>query len=552
MADAGSVLELRRHFGLGMVTALIRIEGRPVGVVANNATHLSGAVDSPGADKAARFMQLCDAFDIPLLFLCDTPGMMVGPEVEKTALVRHCCRMFVVGANVTVPFFTIVLRKAYGLGAQTMGGGSFKAPVFTIAWPTGEFGGMGLEGEVKLGFRKELAAVEDPLERKALYEDMVANAYERGKALNTASHFELDEVIDPADTRHWVTRGLLSVPSPAPRTHNRRLSENRESTAKAVEAGQTLRKSSLNSWAIRLELTQVLPRFPTFSDDDRYIPGLRRVFDVIREQGSVPGVQIIHPGRQTTSKITGRQTVSASAIPCPVTGETPKELAAAEIEELEDAFARATRRAVEAGAEVIEFHAAHGYLLFQFLSLLSNFRQDRYGGSLENRARFALNAVDKARDLVGMNPVLGFRISAEEFVEGGVTIAESRAVARMMAEHSSDFIHVSAGTPAAGPRRFEEMEAGTYVRLAEAIKEVVDVPVICVGWVMGLDRAEAILAQGSADLVSIGRALVADHDLLKKCYADQAADVVECTHCGVCLESLYANEPMRCAQNLDL
>jgi 2,4-dienoyl-CoA reductase-like NADH-dependent reductase (Old Yellow Enzyme family) len=287
-------------------------------------------------------------------------------------------------------------------------------------------------------------------------------------------------------------------------------------------------------------------------DDDRYIPGLRRVFDVIREQGSVPGVQIIHPGRQTTSKITGRQTVSASAIPCPVSGETPKELTVAEIEELEDGFARATGRAVAAGAEVIEFHAAHGYLLFQFLSPLSNVRQDRYGGSLENRARFALNAVDKARDLVGMDPVLGFRISAEEFVEGGVTIAESRVVARMMAEHSSDFIHVSAGTPAAGPRRFEEMEAGTYVRLAEGIKEVVDVPVICVGWVTGLDRAEAILAQGSADLVAIGRALVADHDLLKKCYADQAADVVECTHCGVCLESLYANEPMRCAQNPDL
>lgn len=222
LADTGSVLELRRDFGLGMVTAFIRIEGRPLGVIANNAKHLSGAIDSPGADKAARFMQLCDAFDIPLLFLCDTPGIMVGPEVEKTALVRHCSRMFVVGGSLTVPFFTIILRKSYGLGAQTMGGGSHKAPIFVVAWPTGEFGGMGLEGEVKLGYRRELEAVEDPAERKALYEQMVAKTYERGKALNTATHFEIDDVIDPADSRRMVVSALRSVPPPAPRTHKKR------------------------------------------------------------------------------------------------------------------------------------------------------------------------------------------------------------------------------------------------------------------------------------------------------------------------------------------
>jgi acetyl-CoA carboxylase carboxyltransferase component len=222
MADTGSVLELRPQFGLGMVTAFIRIEGRPLGVIANSPKHLSGAIDSPGADKAARFMQLCDAFDIPILFLCDTPGMMVGPEVEKTALVRHCCRMFVIGGSLSVPFFTIVLRKCYGLGAQAMAGGSFRAPLFAVSWPTGEFGGMGLEGAVKLGFRKELAAIEDPEERKALFEQMVAKSYEHGKALNTASHFEIDDVIDPVDTRHIVTRALESVPPPAPRTHKKR------------------------------------------------------------------------------------------------------------------------------------------------------------------------------------------------------------------------------------------------------------------------------------------------------------------------------------------
>jgi acetyl-CoA carboxylase carboxyltransferase component len=214
LADSGSVLELRRGFGAGMVTALIRIEGRPMGLIANNPAHLGGAIDSDGADKAARFMQLCDAFDLPILCLCDTPGMMVGPEVERTALVRHCSRMFVTGANVSVPLLTIVLRKAYGLGAQTMAAGSFKAPFFTVSWPTGEFGGMGLEGFVKLGYRNELAALDDPEERRALYEKMVARLYEQGKALSEATSFEIDDVIDPVDSRHRITMALRSTPPP--------------------------------------------------------------------------------------------------------------------------------------------------------------------------------------------------------------------------------------------------------------------------------------------------------------------------------------------------
>ena len=213
IADTGTVLELRRDFGLGMVTSLLRIEGSPVGVVANNPTHLAGAIDSDGADKAARFMQLCDNFDIPLLFLCDTPGMMVGPEVEKTALVRHCCRLFAIGANLSVPACTIVLRKGYGLGAQAMAAGSFKAPYFTVAWPTGEFGGMGLEGAVKLGYRKELEAETDPDARVELYQKMVDRMYEAGKAVNTAMTFEIDDVIDPAESRHWITSLLVSRPS---------------------------------------------------------------------------------------------------------------------------------------------------------------------------------------------------------------------------------------------------------------------------------------------------------------------------------------------------
>src|SRR5205807_7496024 len=222
LADTGSVLELRRSFGLGMVTALARIEGRPIGVIANNPMHLAGAIDSSGADKAARFMQLCDAFDIPILFLCDCPGIMVGPEVEKTALVRHASRMFVTGASLTVPFFTIILRKGYGLGAQTMAGGGFKRPFFTVAWPTGEFGGMGLEGAVKLGYRKELAAIEDPAERQALFEKMVAKMYEHGKAVSVASHFEIDDVIDPSESRKWIVAALESAPAPIVRVGKKR------------------------------------------------------------------------------------------------------------------------------------------------------------------------------------------------------------------------------------------------------------------------------------------------------------------------------------------
>jgi acetyl-CoA carboxylase carboxyltransferase component len=202
--DEGSVLELRDGFGPGMLTALARVDGRALGVVANDPTHLGGAIDADGADKTARFVQLCDAFELPVLFLCDTPGFMVGPDAERTATVRHFARMFLGGANLSVPTGTIVLRKGYGLGAQAMAGGGFKAPQFTVAWPTSEFGGMGLEGAVRLGMRRELDAIEDAEERERLYEQMVAAAYERGQGVNMAAYGEIDDVIDPADSRRWI------------------------------------------------------------------------------------------------------------------------------------------------------------------------------------------------------------------------------------------------------------------------------------------------------------------------------------------------------------
>jgi acetyl-CoA carboxylase carboxyltransferase component len=202
--DEGSALELRRGFAAGIVTALVRHDGRPLGLVANDPTHLGGAIDADGADKAARFIAMCDAFALPVVFLCDTPGFMVGPAAERTATVRHFARMFLAGANLSVPCGTIVLRKGYGLGAQAMAGGGFKAPLFTVGWPTSEFGGMGLEGAVRLGMRRELDAIADADERERLFETMVAAAYERGRGLNMAAYGEIDDVIDPADSRRWI------------------------------------------------------------------------------------------------------------------------------------------------------------------------------------------------------------------------------------------------------------------------------------------------------------------------------------------------------------
>ncbi len=222
IADEGSVLEIREQFGIGIITAFIRVEGHPIGVIANNPHHLAGAIDSDGSDKGARFLQLCDAFDIPVLSLMDCPGMMVGPDVEATALVRHCARMFNTGANLSVPLFGVVVRKAYGLGVQAMCGASALVGFFTVAWPTAEFAGMNIEGSVKLGYRKELIAIEDSEERIETYEKMVDRAYHNAKAVNAAAGGGLDDVIDPAETRTWITNGIKRLPPTPHRTGKKR------------------------------------------------------------------------------------------------------------------------------------------------------------------------------------------------------------------------------------------------------------------------------------------------------------------------------------------
>jgi len=221
LADEDSFVELRRAYGPAMVTGFLRLEGKPIGLIANDCIYNGGAVDATAAEKAARFIQLCDAFELPVLSLTDTPGFMVGPDSETQSAVRRMASLFVSAANAAVPVVAIFLRKGYGLGAMAMTAGSFRIPVYSASWPTGEFGGMGLEGAVRLGYKKELEAIKDEAEREAMYEKLVAASYERGKATEAATHLEIDAVIDPADTRQVILRALASAPKAKP-PHNKR------------------------------------------------------------------------------------------------------------------------------------------------------------------------------------------------------------------------------------------------------------------------------------------------------------------------------------------
>ena len=222
IADTDSFTELRRVYGRPIITGFLRLEGRPIGLIANDCQQLGGAVDAESAEKAARFLQLCDAFELPVISLTDTPGFMVGPDSEKQAAVRRMSSLFVSAASITVPLVAIFLRKGYGLGAMAMTGGSFAAPVYAAAWPTGEFGGMGLEGAVRLGYRKELEAVPEGPDREALFDELVKRMYEIGKATEAATHLEIDAVIDPADTRQLIIEALAAAPTARPPQRKRR------------------------------------------------------------------------------------------------------------------------------------------------------------------------------------------------------------------------------------------------------------------------------------------------------------------------------------------
>jgi len=208
LVDQDSFVELKPLWGTAMVTGLVRIEGRAMGLIANDCRVLGGAIDAVAAEKTAAFLRFCEAQSMPVLALGDTPGFMVGPESEKDAAVRHFSDLFVAGAQLKTPLVTVFLRKGYGLGAMAMAGGSFAKPNYCVAWPSGEFGGMGLEGAVQLGFKKELDEQETPDARKALFDSLVAESYERGKATEAAAHLEIDAVIDPVDTRKIIVAAL--------------------------------------------------------------------------------------------------------------------------------------------------------------------------------------------------------------------------------------------------------------------------------------------------------------------------------------------------------
>ena len=210
LVDNESFIELTKAYGCAVITGFARIEGRAIGLIANDCRMLGGAVDAEAAEKTARFITLCDNFDIPILSLCDSPGFMVGPASEEQAAVRRMAQLFVAGAKLSTPLVTIFLRKGYGLGAMAMAGGSFHKPIYSASWPSGEFGGMGLEGAVRLGFKKELEAVADKEERETLFTQLLDQMYERGKATEAASHLEIDAVIDPADTRGVIVRAFDS------------------------------------------------------------------------------------------------------------------------------------------------------------------------------------------------------------------------------------------------------------------------------------------------------------------------------------------------------
>ncbi|MFC1886915.1 tRNA-dihydrouridine synthase [Thermodesulfobacteriota bacterium] len=291
-------------------------------------------------------------------------------------------------------------------------------------------------------------------------------------------------------------------------------------------------------------------------DKDDYIDEMTELFSTIKAEGSVPGIQLAHAGRQTNTRRTkGLSTVAPSAIACPVNGVLPRELTVKEIRNLENAFIQATERALKAGAEFIEYHAAHGYLINQFLSPFSNHRTDEYGGSLENRARFALNIIKGARDRVGETPVLGFRISADEFVEGGLTLERSKTICQWMAENGADFIDVSAGISAVDWEiRSKKIEEGTYLEIASTIKKAVNVPVICVGGICSLENVEKILAEGGADLVAVGRAFIADPQLIFKTMHGKESSIVECINCRNCFQTIMDDDGngMECSQNSDL
>ena len=286
--------------------------------------------------------------------------------------------------------------------------------------------------------------------------------------------------------------------------------------------------------------------------EDEFIPGLRRLVDSVHQYGVSIAIQLHHTGRQTTAEAAGGQPVAPSAIPCPLLKVMPRELTTEEIEHLAAAYGEGARRAKEAGFDAVEIHGAHGYLICQFLSAYSNKRTDRYGGDLEGRMRFALDIVARAKEKVGTDFPMLFRLSAQEYVPGGLTLDETRIVAQRLQDAGVHCLDVSAGNYEAGHMIIQPgwLPRGCLVPLGEEIKRAVSIPVSVAGRISDPVLANTIIEQGKADFVSLGRPLLADPELPNKAREGRLEDIRMCTACCHCVDSVIGNaQPLTCAVN---
>jgi 2,4-dienoyl-CoA reductase-like NADH-dependent reductase (Old Yellow Enzyme family)/thioredoxin reductase len=306
---------------------------------------------------------------------------------------------------------------------------------------------------------------------------------------------------------------------------------------------------------ITFEHTGVLQQgraFPNMAliDSDQNIPSFRKLVKAIHQENGKILIQINHAGRQTSSSITGSPIVAPSAIPCPVRKEMPKELSHEEIQKIIEVFREAARRAKEAGADGVEIHMAHGYLINQFLSPFSNQRTDDYGGDPDRRMRMAIEVLRTVRNQVGSDFLVLCRLSADEYVEGGLKLEDTKEIAKALERNGADALHISACVAASGYLNHPPYyaEEGVFVHLAQGIKSVVSIPIIAVGRIRTPELANQILEEKKADLISMGRALIADPDLPLKALEGRTDEILPCISCNRCIQSIR-NGALQCAVN---
>jgi 2,4-dienoyl-CoA reductase-like NADH-dependent reductase (Old Yellow Enzyme family)/NADPH-dependent 2,4-dienoyl-CoA reductase/sulfur reductase-like enzyme len=283
---------------------------------------------------------------------------------------------------------------------------------------------------------------------------------------------------------------------------------------------------------------------------DEHASRIEKLVRAVHDAGGKIVIQINHAGRQTTSAVTGSPIVGPSPISCPTRNETPRELSVGEIEEITEAFVAAANRVKTIGADGVELHMAHGYLLCSFLSPFSNRREDQYGGNIPGRTRFAREVLKSVRNRLGSEFPISCRLSGDEYVDGGLTIDETKQIAQVLETEGANVLHVSACNAASGYLNHPPyyIKEGVFVHLAQAIKSVVNIPVITVGRIRNPAMADEILRDGKADLVSMGRALLADPHMPRKAREGHMEEINFCISCNRCIQT-YRKGEVRCAVN---